>query len=217
MPNLDSKMENGLLEQPLRYDLRIVASWVTPSSKVLGLGCGEGELLYYLKHKKQVLCTGIERNEAKAAICIQRGLSVLQGDINAEVKDYPDNTFDFVILSQTLQEIYSPQELIDTILRIGKKCVVSFPNFSHWGNRLQLMFKGYAPISPQLPYEWYNTPNIRVITIKDFRRFAKQMGLTIYKEAAINTQSQDRFGQRIHFLPNLRAAYGLYLIGRNQS
>ena len=209
--------DDDVLQRPLRYDLRIAASFITPKAKVLGLGCGEGDLLYYLKHKKQVVCTGIERNEAKVSVCIQRGLSVLQGDINAEVKDYQDSTFDFVILSQTLQEIYSPESLIHSMLRIGKKCVVSFPNFSHWGNRLQLMFKGYAPVSSQLPYEWYNTPNIRVITIKDFRRFAKKMGLTIFKEVAINPQHQEKEGRIIGFLPNLRATYGLYLIGRKSS
>ena len=206
-----------LSEGALRYDLRIVASWITPQSKVLGLGCGEGELLYYLKHRKKALCTGIDQDESKVAICIQRGLSVLQGDINSEVQDYLDNTFDFVILSQTLQQIYSPETLIDDILRIGKKCIVSFPNFSHWGNRLQLMFKGHAPISKQLPYQWYNTPNIRVITVKDFQRFARKMGLIIYKEVTINTQNQEKVGRIIRFLPNLRSTYGLYLIGRSHS
>lgn len=211
MPATDEKLS----KKTLRYDLGIAASWITPKSKVLGLGCGEGELLYYLKCHKQVACTGIDCDEAKVAACIQKGLSVLKGDINEEVKDYPDNTFDFVILSRTLQEIYSPQELIDSILRIGRKCIVSFPNFSHWGNRLQLMFKGIAPVSAQLPYDWYNTPNIRVITINDFRHFARKLGLTIYKEAAINIQDRNRIGRTIHFLPNLRATYGLYLIGRH--
>ena len=201
----------------LRYDLRIVASWITSKSKVLGLGCGEGELLYYLKHQKKALCTGIDQDESKVAICIQRGLSVLQGDINSEVQDYRENAFDFVILSRTLQQIYSPETLIDDILRIGKKCIVSFPNFSHWGNRLQLLFKGHAPISPQLPYQWYNTPNIRVITIKDFKDFTCRMGLIIYKEVTINTQNQENTGRIIRFLPNLRSTYGLYLIGRSHS
>jgi methionine biosynthesis protein MetW len=210
MPALDA-----LSQRPLRYDLRIVASWIPFKSRVLGLGCGEGDLLYHLKHDKQAICAGIDHDEAKVAVCIQRGLPVLQGDINEEVKDYPDNAFDFVVLSQTLQEIYSPEELIDSMLRIGRKCVVSFPNFSHWGNRMQLMFKGFAPVSAQLPYDWYNTPNIRVITIKDFRRFVRQMNLTMYKEVAINTQSQERAGRIIRYLPNLRATYGLYLIGRN--
>jgi methionine biosynthesis protein MetW len=144
-------------------------------------------------------------------------LSVLQGDINEEVLDYPDNMFDYVILSQTLQQVYEPDTLIRSMLRIGKKGIVSFPNFSHWRSRLQLLSTGYAPITRQLPYEWYNTPNIRVITIKDFRKFTNEVGFTIIKEAAINTQSEDRFGKVIKIFPNLRATYGIFLIGRKNS
>ena len=200
---------------PLRYDLRVVASWIEPGSKVLGLGCGEGELLNFLKKNKRVTCTGIELNEDKVAKCIEKGLTVLQGDINEEILDYPDNAFDYVILTQTLQQIYEPWALIQAILRIGKKGIVSFPNFSHWNIRMQLLLKGYAPVSQQLPYEWYNTPNIRVITLKDFRRFAGETGFNIIREVAINTHNEDRSGNAIKFLPNLRATYGIFLIGNN--
>jgi methionine biosynthesis protein MetW len=142
---------------------------------------------------------------------------VLQGDINEEVLDYPDNTFDYVIVSQTLQQVYEPDKLIQSLLRIGKKGIVSFPNFSHWGVRLQLLRTGYAPITKQLPYEWYDTPNIRVITLKDFRKFSKEVGFNILKEVAINTNSHDRYGKIVTFLPNLRATYGIFLIGRKNS
>ena len=205
------KSENGII----RFDLQIIASWIEPGTKVLDLGCGEGDLLYFLKNHKQVDGTGIERAEAKVAQCIEKGLSVLQGDINEEVLDYPDNTFDFVIVSQTLQQVYEPDKLIKALLRIGKKGIVSFPNFSHWGVRLQLLRTGYAPITRQLPYEWYDTPNIRVITIKDFRKFSKEVGFKILKEVAINTNSHDRYGNIVSFLPNLRATYGIFLIGRS--
>ena len=116
----------------IRYDLQIIASWIEPGSRVLGLGCGDGELLHYLKTRKQSDCTGIEIDEAKVVKCIERGLNVLQGDINTEVLDYPDNRFDYVIMSQTLQQIYEPANLIRSILRIGKRAIVSFPNLSHW-------------------------------------------------------------------------------------
>ncbi|UCB50713.1 MAG: methionine biosynthesis protein MetW [Deltaproteobacteria bacterium] len=207
------KSENGII----RFDLQIVASWIEPGSKVLDLGCGEGDLLYYLKKHKQVDGTGIERAEAKVAHCIEKGLSVLQGDINEEVLDYPDKTFDYVIVSQTLQQVYEPDKLIKSLLRIGKKGIVSFPNFSHWGVRLQLLGTGYAPITRQLPYEWYDTPNIRVITIKDFRKFSKDVDFKILKEVAINTNSHDRYGNIVTFLPNLRATYGIFLIAKDQS
>jgi methionine biosynthesis protein MetW len=205
------KSEKGII----RFDLQIIASWIEPGTKVLDLGCGEGDLLSFLKNHKQVDGTGIERAEAKVAQCIEKGLSVLQGDINEEVLDYPDNTFDFVIVSQTLQQVYEPDKLIKALLRIGKKGIVSFPNFSHWGVRLQLLRTGYAPITRQLPYEWYDTPNIRVITIKDFRKFSKEVGFKILKEVAINTNSHDRYGNIVTFLPNLRATYGIFLIGRS--
>jgi methionine biosynthesis protein MetW len=200
----------------MRYDLQIIASWIEPSSQVLDLGCGEGDLLKFLINHKQVSGSGIEHNEDKVTECIEKGLSVLQGDINDEVLDYPDNTFDYVILSQTLQQVYEPDTLIRSMMRIGKKGIVSFPNFSHWSIRLQLLLSGYAPITRQLPYEWYDTPNIRVITIKDFRKFTQDVGFTILKEVAINTQSENRFGKVIKAFPNLRATYGIFLIGNGK-
>lgn len=201
----------------IRFDLQIVASWIQPGSKVLDLGCGEGDLLHFLKERKHVNGTGIECIEAKVAQCIEKGLSVLQGDINEEVLDYPDDTFDYVILSQTLQQVYEPDNLIQSLLRIGKRGIVSFPNFSHWGVRLQLLATGYAPITRQLPYEWYDTPNIRVITIKDFRKFSRKVGFEILKEVAINTNSHDKRGNIVKFLPSLRATYGVFLIGKGKA
>jgi methionine biosynthesis protein MetW len=200
----------------MRFDLHIIASWIEPGSKVLDLGCGEGDLLHFLKTNKQVVGAGIERVEAKVAQSVERGLSVLQGDINEEVLDYPDNTFDYAILSLTLQQVYEPANLIQSLLRIGKRGIVSFPNFSHWGIRFQLLMTGYAPITKQLPYEWYDTPNIRVITVKDFRKFSKKVGFEIIKEVAINTNSHDRRGKIVGFLPTLRATYGIFLIGKGK-
>ena len=141
----------------MRFDLRQIAAWVQPGSRVLDLGCCKGELLTYLQDKRKVLATGIEKDESKVAQCIEKGLSVLQGDINTEIQDYPDQSFDYVILSRTLQQVYAPDELIRSLLRVGKKGIVSFPNFSYWGVRLQLLSSGYAPVTRQLPYEWYVT------------------------------------------------------------
>jgi len=198
----------------MRYDLQIIASWIEPGSKVIGLGCGEGELLYHLKHHKQVSETGVELIESRVAECINKGLTVIQGDINEEVKDYSDDTFDYVVLSQTLQQVYEPLTLVREMLRIGRKVIVSFPNFGHWFVRLQLLFTGHAPMTPQLPYQWYETPNIRVLSIKDFRTFAKEVGFSILKEATINTDREDKTGNYVALMPNLRATYGIYLISR---
>jgi len=200
----------------MRYDLQIIASWIEPGARVLDLGCGEGDLLYFLEKNKQVVGTGIERVESRVAHAIEKGLTVLHGDINTEILDYADHSFDYVILSQTLQQVYAPAALLLELLRVGTKGIVSFPNFSHWRIRLQVLFSGYAPISKQLPYEWYDTPNIRVITLKDFRKFSKEVGFKILKEVAINTDSRDKRGGIVGVIPNLFATYGIFMIGERR-
>ena len=196
----------------IRFDLEIIASWIEQRSKVLDLGCGEGDLLKFLKTRRNVRGIGIERIEAKVARCIEKGLTVLQGDINQEVLDYPDKQFDYVILSQTLQQVYEPDRLLKELMRIGKKGIVSFPSFSHWLVRFKLLLTGHAPKTNQLPYEWYDTPNIRVITLKDFRKFTRKVGFEILKEAAVYTNGHNKPGRVINFLPDLRANYGIYMI-----
>ncbi len=202
--------------EQLRFDLSIIASWISNDSRVLDLGCGHGDLLAWLKQHKNIQGTGIEQNKEKAASCIERGLTVLQGDLKDEVQDYPDGFFDVVILSQTLQQVYQPDELLKSLARIGKQVIVSFPNFSHFSIRRQLLLKGQAPKSRELPFSWYDTPNIRVITLDDFRKFSRDVGYTIVKECAINTHDQDRKGKIVSFLSNLRATYGIFLIEKKQ-
>lgn len=198
----------------MRFDLQVIASWIEPGSRVLDLGCGNGDLLEYLKNHKQVVGTGIEFSEEKAAHCIERGLTVLQGDFRREVRDYPEGRFDVVILSQTLQQISDPKELLIDLLWIGKRVIVSFPNFAHWSARLQILFTGMAPITDQLPYEWYNTPNIRVISIKDFKRFLRLFGVRTVREVAINTHHHDYKGNIVRNFKNLRATYGIMMLER---
>jgi methionine biosynthesis protein MetW len=200
------------VDEQLRFDLGIIASWIEPGARVLDLGCGHGDLLAWLKVHKQIHGTGIEQDKEKAAACISRGLTVLQGDLKDEVLDYPDASFDVVILSQTLQQVYQPDVLLKSLSRIGRQVIVSFPNFSHYRIRLQLLLKGQAPKSRQLPFSWYDTPNIRVITLADFRKFSKDVGYTIVKECAINTHDQDRQGKVVTRFSNLLATYGIFLI-----
>ncbi len=203
-----------MIPDPLRYDLKIIASWIEPGSKVLGLGCGEGDLLFWLKKEKNVKERGIEIEESKVVKCIEKGISVLQGDINEEMEDYPDNAFDYAICSQTLQQVYEPSNLIHSMMRVAKMGVVSFPNFGHIKVRMQLAFTGHAPVTKELPYSWHDTPNIRVLSLNDFEKFSDQVGFKILKKAAINTNNTQRHGKMVTFLPNMFATYGIFLIGK---
>ncbi|MBB5349441.1 methionine biosynthesis protein MetW [Desulfoprunum benzoelyticum] len=201
----------------IRFDLQVIASLIEPGSRVLDLGCGSGDLLAWLAAARDVRGAGIEQDKDKAARCIARGLSVLQGDLNAEVEDYPDASFDYVILSQTLQQVYEPARLLRSLARIGRRVIVSFPNFSHWTIRLQLLWRGMAPKNDQLPYSWYDTPNIRVITLADFRRFARDVGYRIVREIAIDTDTASRSGKVVEFLADWRATYGIFIIEQKNS
>jgi methionine biosynthesis protein MetW len=196
----------------MRFDLRVIASKIERGSRVLDLGCGSGDLLAWLAENKQVIGSGVEQDKTKAALCISRGLSVVQGDMNEEVDDYPDKCFDYVILSQTLQQVWEPARLLYSLSRIGRRFIVSFPNFGHYSIRLQLLLKGMAPKSEELPYNWYDTPNIRVITLKDFRRFARDVGYRIVEEIAVKTDAGTGSGSVISRWTDLRASYGIFII-----
>lgn len=196
----------------MRFDLQVISSWIEPGSRVLDLGCGRGDLLFYLQHEKRARGVGIEQDEDKAAFCISRGLSVLQGDFIEEVSDYPENHFDYIVLSQTLQQVYDPEKLLPVLMAVGGKVIVSFPNFSHWRVRLQLLLTGAAPRNEQFPYEWHNTPNIRIITLKDFRIFVRKINGVILKKVAISSHHHETRGQIVRRLPNWRSTYGIFMI-----
>lgn len=198
----------------MRFDLKIIASLIEEKSRVLDLGCSKGDLLEFLKKSKQVEGYGIEIDEKKVIAGIERGLPVLRGDINEETQDYADDTFDYVILSLTLQQVYNPESVIKEMLRIGKKGIVSFPCFNHISIKLKLLFASRAPITKELPYEWYNTPNIRVVCLKDFRIFCAKHKIKILKELAISSHYKATSGKIIRFLPNWLARYGIFLLAR---
>ena len=191
-----------------RIDYRIISEIIEPGSRVLDLGCGDGELLEILFQKKQVLGQGIEIDEANISKCIARGVNVIQGDVDEGLEDYPDFSFDYVILNQTLQVVKKPDVVLKEMVRVGKKGVVGFPNFAHWQVRFQVFFKGMMPKTPELPFEWYNTPNIHLLTIKDFERFCREHNIEILQRYFI---SRERLIPAWLF-PNLFSRLAIYLI-----
>ncbi len=166
----------------LRPDLAIIAANVAAGTRVLDIGCGDGALLVALRDGKQVDARGMELDPHGVAECVARGLSVMQGDADADLADYPDAAFDYAILSQTLQTTKRPDKVLDELLRVGRKAFVSFPNFAHWKVRLSLLWNGRMPVTRLLPIAWYETPNIHHVTVRDFRELVAEKGLRIEGE-----------------------------------
>jgi len=175
-----------------RVDLLNLASMVEPGSRVLDVGCGDGSLLRLLAEKRSVDARGIELSQSGVNLCVAKGLSVIQGDADTDLVYYPDGSFDYVILSQTLQAMRQPRVVIEHMLRIGRRAIVSFPNFGHWKIRLQLLATGRMPVTKNLAYTWYETPNIHFCTIKDFVTLVDDMGAVIEQASAL-----DRFGRPV--------------------
>jgi methionine biosynthesis protein MetW len=191
-----------------RSDYAIISDLVEPNTKVLDLGCGDGELLEWLAENKSVEGRGIEISGAKVQRAISRGVSVYQGDIDQGLTDYPDLAFDYVILSQTLQETRQPLKVLREMLRVGRNIIVAFPNFGHWSVRLAHLVSGRAPKTRLFPHDWYDSPNIHFLTVKDFEELVKQEGWIVERKIFISGQ---RLGQ---FLPNLMAAVAVFQVRR---
>jgi methionine biosynthesis protein MetW len=173
-----------------RFDLDVVASFIAPGAKVLDVGCGDGLLLEKLATEKQVDGRGVELSQRGVNECVARGLSVIQGDADTDLVFYPDRGFDYIILSQTLQATKNPKAVLEHLLRIGDKVIVSIPNFGYWPNRLALAFKGHMPVNRHLPYSWYDTPNIHFCTIRDFVNLCDEVGATVESAAALDGSGQ---------------------------
>src|SRR5579885_536258 len=169
-----------------RVDLVLIADMVAPGARVLDVGCGDGELLRLLSESRGVDGRGIELSREGVNECVAKGLAVIQGDADTDLADYPDDAFDYVILSQTLQATRRPRAVLEHMLRIGRHAIVSFPNFGHWRIRLQLAFGGHMPTTDNLPYAWWETPNIHFCTIKDFRQLCHVVGAKMERAVALN-------------------------------
>jgi methionine biosynthesis protein MetW len=189
-----------------RWDHLLIVDEVPQGSRVLDLGCGRGTLLKMLVDRKDVRGTGIEIVEEKVCDAAAKGLTVYHGDFNEGLSHYPDDSFDYVLLSQTLQETRETVKVLMEALRVGRRVVASVPNFGHWKARLQLLTTGRAPVTKSLPYEWYDTPNVHSLTIKDFRIFAREHDISIVHEFYVGERGQ------VRFWPNLRAANGVFVL-----
>lgn len=193
----------------LRPDLKAIAAHVAPRSRVLDIGCGDGALLAELETRSQVDARGMELNAELVEKCVSRGLSVVQGDANTDLADYPDKAFDYTILSQTLQTATRPDLMLDELLRVGNKAFVSFPNFAHWRTRAALMFGGKMPVTRALPVTWYETQNIHHVTIEDFRDLARAKGASI--ERAWYFANEKQIGAPAS---NWRAEFAVFQLSR---
>jgi methionine biosynthesis protein MetW len=174
----------------MRLDHQIIIGLIEPGSHVLDLGCGDGELLHLLAKEKQCKVSGIEIDEKEIYKCVERGVTVSHGDIDSGLDDYANKRFDYVILNESLQEILNPEKVIMEALRVGKQVIVGIPNFCHLSARLQIFFLGQVPVTKSLPYKWYNTPNLRFLSIKDFRQFCKERNITIVCERAVGQSGE---------------------------
>ena len=193
-------------KEDLRLDHKVIGDMIESGSMVLDLGCGDGDLLEYLVSSKDVKGNGVEIAEDAIYKCVEKGLSVSHGDIDTGLREYPDRQFDYVIFNQTMQQVHKPNEAIKEALRVGKKVIVGFPNFCYVNARFQLFFAGRVPVTPSLPYTWYNTPNLHFLSIKDFRLFCDTHNMVIEKKVFLSKKGI------VKFLPNLFALNAIFQI-----
>ncbi|MDC0351481.1 methionine biosynthesis protein MetW [Candidatus Pelagibacter sp.] len=196
----------------MKQEFKIIANNIENNTRVLDVGCGDGVLIEYLKQEKNIDVRGLEISKDKVQTCISKGLTVIEGNAEIDLKQFPNNSFDYVVLSQTLQAFLNPEIVINELLRVGKRAIVTIPNFGFWKVRLHLLFKGTMPVTKTLPDEWYNTPNLHMCTIKDFVKFSKTMNFKIFKSIALNNMNTTKIEKSNLFFKNLFSELGIFLI-----
>ncbi len=196
----------------MRPEFSIISDWIEPGSRVLDLGCGDGTLLHHLQTTRQVSGYGLDLDVDNIAACIAKGVNAIHTDLDEGLAEFTDQRFDYVIMTQALQVVQHPDKLLDEMLRVGQKSVVTFPNFGHWSTRLQLLLGGRMPQTKTLPAQWYNTQNIHLCTLKDFERLCTQLNLNILRRSV--TDDQHRHSRSTRWWPNLSGQIGLYMLSK---
>jgi methionine biosynthesis protein MetW len=196
----------------MKQEFKIIFDLIEKNTRVLDVGCGDGILMEYLKYNKEIDIRGIEISKDNVQKCLSKGLTVIEGDAEKDLLQFPDSSFDFVILSQTLQAFLNPEIVIKELLRVGKKAIVTIPNFGFWKVRLHLLVKGTMPITKNLPDEWYNTPNLHMCTIKDFYNFCENRKIKLDKSLALHNEKISSINRLNLNTKNLSAELGIFLI-----
>ena len=196
----------------MKKEFKIISELIENNTRVLDVGCGDGTLMKYLKDKKNVDTRGLEISKKNVQDCTSKGLSVIEGNAEKDLHQFPNLSFDYVILSQTLQAFYNPEKVIDELLRVANKAVVTIPNFGHWKVRIHLLLKGTMPVTATLPNEWYNTPNLHMCTIKDFFNFCFKKKIELYKSIALNGEKTSTINIGNINIKNLSSELGVFLI-----
>ena len=196
----------------MKQEFKIISDLIEKNTRVLDVGCGDGILMEYLKYNKEIDIRGIEISKDNVQKCLSKGLTVIEGDAEKDLLQFPDNSFEFVILSQTLQAFLNPEIVIKELLRVGKKAIVTIPNFGFWKVRLHLLIKGTMPITKNLPDEWYNTPNLHMCTIKDFYNFCENRRIKLDKSLALHNEKISSINKLNLNTKNLSAELGIFLI-----
>ncbi|MDA7697811.1 methionine biosynthesis protein MetW [Candidatus Pelagibacter sp. Uisw_136] len=196
----------------MKQEFKIISDLIEKNTRVLDVGCGDGILMEYLKYNKEIDIRGIEISKDNVQKCLSKGLAVIEGDAEKDLLQFPDSSFDFVILSQTLQAFLNPEIVIKELLRVGKKAIVTIPNFGFWKVRLHLLIKGTMPITKNLPDEWYNTPNLHMCTIKDFYNFCENRRIKLDNSLALHNEKISSINKLNLNIKNLSAELGIFLI-----
>lgn len=196
----------------MKKEFQIISELIENNKRVLDVGCGDGTLMKHLFENKNIDTRGLEISKNNVQKCISKGLSVIEGNAEKDLEQFPDSSFDYVILSQTLQAFYNPEKVIDNLLRVANKAIVTIPNFGYWKVRLHLFLKGTMPITTHLPNEWFNTPNIHMCTIKDFVNFSKQKNFKLFKSLALREKKVSEINSKNLNIKNFFSELGIFLI-----